>query len=75
MDASEAIEIGIAAVVIIIVFVVLAPVVFSSTSLVTQNATYVKDFPTTVTVFTLLPLFFAIIALVVVVGLIRIKRR
>lgn len=75
MDASEGIEIAIAAVVIIIVFVVLGPVIFSSTSLVTTNATYVKDFPTTVTVFSLLPLFFAIIALVVVVGLIRMRRR
>ena len=49
MDMNHAIEIAIAAVVIVIIFVVLAPVVFSSTALVTTNATYAKDFPTAVT--------------------------
>lgn len=71
MDMNHAIEIAIAAVVIVIIFVVLAPVVFSSTALVTTNATYAKDFPTTVTIFTLLPLFFGIIALVVIIGLVK----
>ena len=54
-----------------VVLFALFPAILSSASVVTQNATYVKDFPQTIALLVILPLIIAVILILLFVKLFK----
>jgi cell division protein FtsX len=54
-----------------VVLFALFPAILSSASVVTQNATYVKDFPQTISLLVILPLIIAVILILLFVKLFK----
>ena len=54
-----------------VVLFALFPAILSSASVVTQNATYVKDFPQTISLLIILPLIIAVILILLFVKLFK----
>lgn len=75
MELSTMIEAAIGAMLTAVIIAVLAPTVFDQVNTVISNTTYKANDASAVSIFGLIPLFFAIIGIVILIGFVAIKRR
>lgn len=68
MDLNSEIKVIIGALVAVVIGLAFLPTIFSSVNTVATNASYKAAYPSTMSIVTLLPLHFAIVILIVVVG-------
>nr|ACD75414.1 AMDV2_7 [uncultured virus] len=71
MEFKDIISYAILMIISVVIFAALIPSVFSSLSVVVTNSTYVKDFPSTITLLIILPLIVVAIFVIFLIGLFK----